>query len=464
MHRHQKTLRRNTLIMTMLLAALSALLMALPSRAAELVARAAQEADTLSVSWWVSGADAGPAKAATLSANGAPIAPASQVLVPDAALGACYLLMTDTSLSMKHQLSARVKPLLAALVKARPPQHLYAMARFDTDLQVLAPFGADAAALQAAVDGLALKGKRTELFRAALSGLRTLAQCEGYRRVLVMLSDGDAEDDPKAYELDDVVKAAQAQGVSIFTLGFNDTIKLQILSRLSDDTGGRHWRFERGMLDTLAAELAGSSDTGGQLLVPLANIPFDTDTLLLRTTLSDGAQLETTVKIEPIPAPAPPPEAEPWWQVRYGYLPLWAWLLGAAALGLIALLLVPRRQEEAAPDGMDGNADADAINPFVLDEPLAAIRFDGRTFLMERRTVTIGALPENDLAIDDETVSRQHATLDYRDGEFHLTDRSSANGTRVNGVAAQHHGLHDGDVIELGDWRGEFEVLVGVQT
>ena len=423
-----------------------------PVCAAELAVTSARTAEGMTVQWWARGADAAPTTAAALEARGVALATKPPLLAPDPALGACYLLMTDTSLSMRRQLKSQVRPLLSALVAAQPAWHRYAVARFDTDLEMLAPFGADGAALQRAVEALTPRGKRTELFRAALSGLRELARCEGYRRVLVMFSDGDAEDDPDAYRLEDVVKAARQQQVSIVTVGFNDTIKLQILSRLSEDTGGRGWRFEPELAKRLPAQLASVTDTGGRLTVPLSAVPFDTDRLTLRATLANGAELQAVVPIEPIPAPPQAPPPLPWWQRRAAGLPLWVWLLAAAALGLIVLLVWSGRRGDA-----EAPTSGEAI---LLDHPVASIHFDGGEYFMDRHTITIGALPENDLVIDDDTVSRQHATIDYRDGEFHLTDRGSSNGSRVNGVEVQHQQLHDGDVLQFGDWHGEFEILV----
>ncbi len=47
----------------------------------------------------------------------------------------------------------------------------------------------------------------------------------------------------------------------------------------------------------------------------------------------------------------------------------------------------------------------------------------------------IGRDPSNSIAIPDPYVSRQHARLDFRDGEWWIEDLASSNGTLVEGSA-----------------------------
>jgi hypothetical protein len=55
-------------------------------------------------------------------------------------------------------------------------------------------------------------------------------------------------------------------------------------------------------------------------------------------------------------------------------------------------------------------------------------------FPVRSAVVTIGQGPQNDLVLDDDTVSTRHARLEFDDGGWRLTDLSSRNGTYVNGV------------------------------
>jgi len=46
----------------------------------------------------------------------------------------------------------------------------------------------------------------------------------------------------------------------------------------------------------------------------------------------------------------------------------------------------------------------------------------GQSFVVDRAVATIGRDPNNDIAIDEPSVSRRHAQLVYRDGWFHIQD------------------------------------------
>ena len=62
----------------------------------------------------------------------------------------------------------------------------------------------------------------------------------------------------------------------------------------------------------------------------------------------------------------------------------------------------------------------------------------------------IGRLPENDLVLIDETISRHHAELILREGVYILKDLRTRNGTWVNGERIKEIKLKDGDEIKIG--------------
>ena len=78
----------------------------------------------------------------------------------------------------------------------------------------------------------------------------------------------------------------------------------------------------------------------------------------------------------------------------------------------------------------------------------------GRRFAITRANTTLGR-EDRDITLNDESVSRSHATLSAKDGKFILFDNGSAHGTRVAGenVGADGRTLADGDKIVLGNGR-----------
>ena len=55
--------------------------------------------------------------------------------------------------------------------------------------------------------------------------------------------------------------------------------------------------------------------------------------------------------------------------------------------------------------------------------------------LSNGRPATIGRDAKNTIAIDSRLVSKAHALVEFRDGEYTIQDMESANGSRVNGEA-----------------------------
>ncbi len=80
----------------------------------------------------------------------------------------------------------------------------------------------------------------------------------------------------------------------------------------------------------------------------------------------------------------------------------------------------------------------------------------GESFPLEGERLTIGRRPDSDVFLDDVTVSRDHALLVRRGGEFHLDDLGSHNGTYVNRRRIESHKLADGDELQVGKYKLTF--------
>ena len=64
----------------------------------------------------------------------------------------------------------------------------------------------------------------------------------------------------------------------------------------------------------------------------------------------------------------------------------------------------------------------------VQQGPLA-----GSKIAIPAPVITIGQSNQNDVVLADDSVSRTHARLEYRDGGWHVSDLGSTNGTFLNG-------------------------------
>jgi pSer/pThr/pTyr-binding forkhead associated (FHA) protein len=80
----------------------------------------------------------------------------------------------------------------------------------------------------------------------------------------------------------------------------------------------------------------------------------------------------------------------------------------------------------------------------------------GESFPLDHDRMTIGRRPDSDVFLDDVTVSRDHALLVKRGGDYYLDDLGSLNGTYVNRHRIESHRLEDGDELQVGKFKLTF--------
>lgn len=125
--------------------------------------------------------------------------------------------------------------------------------------------------------------------------------------------------------------------------------------------------------------------------------------------------------------------------------------------GFIGPVTVELRTDETLSPGMF------LVHGEVLEAPgggpVGAIALsDGRRIQLGEHPVTIGRLPECDIALADPNVSRKHAEVRRRGNDFVIVDLGSTNGTKVNGAwVSGERRLGDGDEISMGASALRFE-------
>jgi len=79
-----------------------------------------------------------------------------------------------------------------------------------------------------------------------------------------------------------------------------------------------------------------------------------------------------------------------------------------------------------------------------------------REQIFDQGVVTVGAMPENDLVIEEETVSRYHCKIVQEESGYVLQDLTSTNGSFINGVQVREAFLIPGGDFHLGQCRVSF--------
>ena len=76
----------------------------------------------------------------------------------------------------------------------------------------------------------------------------------------------------------------------------------------------------------------------------------------------------------------------------------------------------------------------------------------GNRFMVDKAGTTIGRAADSGIFLDDVTVSRKHATINF-DQEFSFTDSGSLNGSYLNNERATTAVLKSGDEIQIGKFH-----------
>ncbi|MCA9912969.1 MAG: FHA domain-containing protein [Anaerolineae bacterium] len=86
-----------------------------------------------------------------------------------------------------------------------------------------------------------------------------------------------------------------------------------------------------------------------------------------------------------------------------------------------------------------------------ISNPPQLIINGNRIITLEESFVSVGRSDQNQIILDDPSVSRQHIQIRRRFGFFTLFDVNSRGGTYVNNIRVLEHQLQSGDVIRLGN-------------
>lgn len=90
----------------------------------------------------------------------------------------------------------------------------------------------------------------------------------------------------------------------------------------------------------------------------------------------------------------------------------------------------------------------------VLDGPRT-----GAIYPIRAVRLTLGRASA-DLVFAEDEMSRTHAAIEFRDGQFFLKDLDSANGVLLNGKSVLESLLVDGDRFQIGSISFAFEIEV----
>jgi len=85
------------------------------------------------------------------------------------------------------------------------------------------------------------------------------------------------------------------------------------------------------------------------------------------------------------------------------------------------------------------------------------VRYQGQPFTVNKDRYVIGRGKQtSDLTIKDPNVSRQHALIEFINGQYIISDMGSTNGIEFQGQRVQRRAIADGDVVRICDHELSF--------
>lgn len=398
------------------------------------------------------------------------------------------LLLVDTSDPARENVIRKNYTHIKQILNASKKYHRIGLASFDKSLKLEVPIGLSNEQIINAAEKLRATGQTTELYRSTLTAIELLDKIKADRKSIYIFSDGLAED--TAYFHEDVVRAARKSGVVITSFGYprsvSQSVALQTLRRLSEETGGLFIEADNNfnISDNILNHPFDSIDDGGKFTVDLSTLSLagnDNNTLSLDFETDTGDYTKTVplsfITVKTLPentkpeqkqapaiqtnnqnAPAPitvitretPQESENLW-FWYG-IPIFLVIL--LIITVITLVLVTFKQNKKQGAKLQSITDFKPYAYLVVQDETK------KRYSITRTTWRIGRGKDNEMILDDSSVSRRHAEIHRDKGDrFMIYDLGSLNGVYVNNNKISSHRLHEGDIIEIGDINLRFTLL-----
>lgn len=115
----------------------------------------------------------------------------------------------------------------------------------------------------------------------------------------------------------------------------------------------------------------------------------------------------------------------------------------------VRVICGPNLENEEITQAFQARGDQKAIERIKSTDAFLIVN-GKRHVPLEETVLHIGRQLDNDLVIDDSTVSRRHAQIRWRFGRFVIHDVGSKAGTFVNGKPISESVLQSGDIVTLG--------------
>ncbi|MGZ8942188.1 MAG: FHA domain-containing protein [Methylobacter sp.] len=384
-----------------------------------------------------------------------------------------FYFLVDTSQTMRGDSIKQSIGIIKKALKALPAKAKITIAGFDKSLELITQSDADGNLDIDILEKLKAGGKVTELYRLVLEAEKQMVEPKAAHPVIIVFSDGRVED--TEYSADDVIKFARQHNLVIYSYGFNYSVELQSLRRISEESGGAFFEVKsNGQFDEKSiGQMTVSAINGGTAEFILAGFEK-----------AWGKTYPATIRYQYQGQPSQTEAIDitfpdrSWQQIKFKTIPLLWWAIGGASLLLLSIVIFTALRRAKSRAVVQDNTPtchacgkeidtawskcAHCGTPLNLETPLAQLvtvdQPQTRNWAITKARTTIGRMNDNDVILDSETVGRWHAVIQLKDDKFFLQDLGSANTVLLNKKAITSALLSTGDTFDIGGIKIRFEI------
>jgi len=313
------------------------------------------------------------------------------------------------------------------------------MVIFDTDARLVQPLTGISTVESAEhfLEGLEMityKGQYTNTpagVERAVYELRTTGRDKA-EKVIILLTDGIVDTGNKGQDLESekwlketLTLECKKLGIRIFGIAFTEQADYRLMQTLAVKTEGEYFRAFN------ADEVASVFQTIDDIISkPAAVEPASPEQTSVNQPQTTEEKAQPAVPVQPAEDMQEP--------TRTPVLPVVLVIVILAALGVVyfgfmrkkkTIMIKPDTQLDMAPMKGQHNSSMDQAELIDTENIISA---ESITLPLDRKSVSIGRDPSNDIVIPKDSISSLHATIDYKNGYYYLEDLRSTNGTRLN--------------------------------
>lgn len=331
-------------------------------------------------------------------------------------------------------------------------------------------------AILASFDNIDYRGILTNLPAAmemAIYELKTKGQ-ESSKKSIIFITDGIVDTGNKQRDIEktrwlreNLSEEAAVHGIKIFGIAFTNLADFELIQSLAQKTKGEYFRV------LIPEEILEVFPRIHQLIVsmepesvepvrpPLTVEPERSILEVPSAVLSEPEIEKSPIYVTEAPKPTPIPVKSK--KLNLSIIMLIA--LALAAFTVIAVFLLRSRWKPSIvppmPEGRVGVTDEFLPEASLRD---VSVITGEDTYKISEKITKIGRKEKiNQIIINQETISRQHAIIEYKNFAYWISDQDSSNGTFLNGEKIINEmQLNNGDIISIDVYDFEF-IMPGLE-